>query len=189
MQRATASRTASLVLTWLCVLCVCVGSTVCAVALVGFGLRSDDLLTIFAGVAYMSTGSFLLLKVVPAMQMHYVGRVDGLNIPALFATQWISALLGYSTIMAFYAPQQRKLFEHSIIKLADGGLDESRTHSVECAVCLQEAAAVAFLPCGHLAVCMTCSSELGFIVGERPLSHDRCPICRASVAAWVRIYT
>lgn len=160
----------------------CVCSTAHTDALVSFGLRSTDLLVLFAGLAYMLTGSLVILKFLPRLQLHYVDAVtDGLNVPTLFATQWLSAALGHATIMAFYAPQQRKLFGHS---RADGGLSHTRS---DCVVCQQERAAIALLPCGHMAVCSACSEALGFIEGVRPSSH--CPICRARVVAWVRIYT
>ena len=137
-----------------------------------------------SGFTYILTGSLIIAKVLPRVQIDHVDAVeDGLNFPALFATQWLSAALGHATIMKFYAPQLRKLFEHA---MADGGL--SRAHS-ECVVCLQKRADLAFLPCGHLTVCMACAGKLGFIEGEPPSSEDRCPICRALVAAWVRIYT
>ena len=139
-------------------------------------------------VAVAVLGSFLAL--LRLGRRRDAGAVDdGLNGPALFATQWLSAALGHATIAAFYAPQQRKVFEQQRklfeYSTADGG--RCRAQSA-CVVCLQERPALAFLPCGHLAACMACAGRLGFVVGERPSKEDRCPVCRAPVIAWVRIY-
>ncbi len=46
-----------------------------------------------------------------------------------------------------------------------------------CKVCLDEAANIVFLPCGHLVVCVTCSPAL-----------ERCPVCRKHIRGTVRVY-
>lgn len=47
-----------------------------------------------------------------------------------------------------------------------------------CLLCLQTERQVACLPCGHLTSCVACGHSL-----------KTCPICRAAVKAFVRIYT
>ncbi len=46
-----------------------------------------------------------------------------------------------------------------------------------CVLCLTMGRQVACLPCGHLASCVACGHSL-----------KTCPICRAPVKAFVRIY-
>jgi baculoviral IAP repeat-containing protein 2/3 len=46
-----------------------------------------------------------------------------------------------------------------------------------CALCLTEEKCLAFIPCGHVAACVSCGHSL-----------RSCPICRAEIKAFVRVY-
>jgi hypothetical protein len=47
----------------------------------------------------------------------------------------------------------------------------------ECKVCMDDAASVAFIPCGHVAVCKKCSTQL-----------KKCPICRQDIQSTLVLY-
>ena len=53
----------------------------------------------------------------------------------------------------------------------------------ECVVCVDEAATLAAMPCGHLCLCATCAAGL-----VRDGSTPRCPICRSELSRTQRIY-
>lgn len=53
----------------------------------------------------------------------------------------------------------------------------SEEEAMPCVLCLTMERQVACLPCGHLASCVACGHSL-----------KTCPICRAPVKAFVRIY-
>lgn len=46
-----------------------------------------------------------------------------------------------------------------------------------CALCLTEEKCLAFVPCGHVAACVSCGHSV-----------RSCPICRSEIKAFVRIY-
>ena len=46
-----------------------------------------------------------------------------------------------------------------------------------CVVCLHSAKSLAFVPCGHLCACTACGKKL-----------KECPLCRAPVQQWLRVY-
>jgi hypothetical protein len=46
-----------------------------------------------------------------------------------------------------------------------------------CALCLTEEKCLAFVPCGHVATCVSCGHSL-----------RSCPICRTEIKAFVRVY-
>ena len=58
-------------------------------------------------------------------------------------------------------------------------IDEIRKLKEEkvCKICIDEEISVVFLPCGHLACCLTCSVQL-----------DKCPICRKRIEKQEKIY-
>jgi hypothetical protein len=55
--------------------------------------------------------------------------------------------------------------------------EEVSTAQDECKVCMDDNACVAFIPCGHVAVCKNCS-----------LALKTCPICRKEVQSTLAIY-
>ena len=52
-----------------------------------------------------------------------------------------------------------------------------RLERLNCAVCLVEQRAVAYVPCGHVACCRTCAPKM-----------DTCPLCKAVVRTRVPVY-
>eukprot|EP00030_Apusomonadida_sp_AF-17_P008526 a855556_50.p2 GENE.a855556_50~~a855556_50.p2 ORF type:complete len:164 (+),score=42.83 a855556_50:61-492(+) len=53
--------------------------------------------------------------------------------------------------------------------------------SMECCVCMEAPKSMAANPCGHRCVCATCASRLLETSGL-------CPICRASISSFLKIY-
>jgi hypothetical protein len=58
------------------------------------------------------------------------------------------------------------------------GTPKKQAREAECTICFSEPPNVAFDPCGHLCVCKSCAAAL-----------SSCPLCRASIAKRLRIYT
>ncbi|PWA49304.1 Ankyrin repeat-containing protein [Artemisia annua] len=53
--------------------------------------------------------------------------------------------------------------------------------SSSCVICLDAPVEGAFIPCGHMAGCMSCLTEIkGKILG--------CPVCRANIDQIIRLY-
>ena len=65
--------------------------------------------------------------------------------------------------------------------------------SPTCVVCLEETACIASVPCGHMCLCEECRGRLckysgGWEVGGGSL-HLGCPMCRAPVDLFVRVFS
>ena len=72
-------------------------------------------------------------------------------------------------MISFNSDQQSTLTPIQEIKK----LEESR----RCKKCFQEDACVVFIPCGHLACCVSCSERI-----------KRCPVCKEVIREKVRSY-
>jgi hypothetical protein len=65
---------------------------------------------------------------------------------------------------------------NSTINLTQENEDKSSPLN-PCALCLTEEKCLAFVPCGHVAACVSCGHSL-----------RSCPICRTEIKAFVRVY-
>jgi myosin heavy subunit len=70
--------------------------------------------------------------------------------------------------------------------LTDENLDElfqkileEKTNRSRCVVCMDKPRALVCTPCGHFSLCMNCSK----------CTNNTCPICRADVTSFTKIYT
>jgi len=57
--------------------------------------------------------------------------------------------------------------------------NEQPVRDTDCVICKLNTSKRAFIPCGHLSICMTC---------EMPAGHDKCPVCRQKYTSVNRIY-
>ena len=55
---------------------------------------------------------------------------------------------------------------------------QQQSNDKRCAVCLTGQANIAFVPCGHVSTCRSCSSQL----------QNKCPMCRQDFTSSVRVY-
>lgn len=55
--------------------------------------------------------------------------------------------------------------------------EDTSSPSNPCALCLTEEKCLAFVPCGHVAACVSCGHSV-----------RTCPICRSEIKAFVRVY-
>lgn len=55
--------------------------------------------------------------------------------------------------------------------------EDQSSPSNPCALCLTEEKCLAFVPCGHVAACVSCGHSV-----------RSCPICRSEIKAFVRVY-
>ncbi len=65
--------------------------------------------------------------------------------------------------------------EHSLTLAQDE--ERERQKRLDCAVCLSEPRAVAYVPCGHIACCRGCAPKV-----------DLCPLCKRSVGQRIPVY-
>ena len=49
--------------------------------------------------------------------------------------------------------------------------------SLQCAICMQNEANAAIIPCGHTVACVRCLEKC-----------DKCPVCRRGIRSLLRIY-
>ncbi len=80
----------------------------------------------------------------------------------------------------------RNVNKGAAVKCLECGFDRPRSEAEkevlvkmtgECIVCMDTPASTILMPCGHLAVCETCSAAL-----------DKCPSCRAEIAFRTRVF-
>lgn len=79
----------------------------------------------------------------------------------------------------FYAFPIRYVFGLSGLLRRQRRPNRHINNSPRCAVCLEETAAVANIPCGHIATCQACAESL---------RDERCCICREQVTSTLQIY-
>ena len=69
------------------------------------------------------------------------------------------------------------------VGIGDDGaaFDHSKLLRGDCVMCLGEARATrALVPCGHLCVCAECVTDV--------LQHQRCPVCRHAISAFLKVF-
>lgn len=64
---------------------------------------------------------------------------------------------------------------------------EKQQGGKECVICLENPKSHVFVPCGHLALCESCSSRSAYAFPTRS-KRIRCPICRKKSAMIMKIY-
>merc|ERR1711879_148432 len=84
------------------------------------------------------------------------------------------------------APIIEVAFEHALAQNActrrtDDGCACDEDEGGACAVCLEQPANAAVVPCGHMCACYACLEML-------QISSSLCPICRGPVDSVIRIY-
>ena len=57
------------------------------------------------------------------------------------------------------------------------GASQKQKPEFECVICLEEARAVVFLPCKHIACCEKCAKAI-----------KNCPVCRTAVESILQVF-
>jgi len=68
-------------------------------------------------------------------------------------------------------PMNKRIYENGV------RIENSNSHTNSCVICLDQKPNMTFIPCGHVATCELCSSQV-----------QSCPICRETIVNKQKLY-